>query len=88
MIPNKRSDQLTFNNFNTFKMVPEEDTMMLDYVDSALTAKLMSGLCHHRQPLGIIEECCYKPCSINTMREFCAKKLNMESAVRLSKGQK
>lgn len=70
----KRSGQHSLDDFNlkSFGMEPQEDIMMLDYVDNALTARLLSGIRHHRQPLGVADECCKKPCSIATMREYCA----------------
>lgn len=74
MMPNKRSELRRFDDFNleSYGLESEADTMMQDYVDNALTASLMSGYRHHRLPRGIIEECCLKACSLDTMREFCA----------------
>lgn len=70
----KRSGQLTLDDFNvgSVGMEPQEDTMMFDYIDNALTARLMSGLRHHRLPRGVADECCKRPCTLATMQEYCA----------------
>lgn len=69
----KRSDQLTFDDFNmeSYGMEPLEDTLMLDYVDNLRPLRLMGGLRHHRLRRGIVEECCHKSCSTATLREYC-----------------
>lgn len=72
----KRSDQLQFDNLNleNFNNEPEENTLMLDYIDTALPTGLMGSLRNHRlrrNYLGIVDECCHKPCSLSTMQEFC-----------------